>query len=117
MTKYLEILQSEFSAMEGSFLLQLRCEAHWDKAAFSCLTVAMRQYAADHAGQEMIERWIAEGFWSVEYMVQDWCDQPWFRRSRRNKEYYIQSLELVRCLSYWLFVGESPDTENEVPVS
>jgi len=38
---YGSILAHEFSAGEGSFLLQLRVHLTWDKAAFTCLTQAM----------------------------------------------------------------------------
>ncbi|HEU5375780.1 MAG TPA: hypothetical protein VFV38_10105 [Ktedonobacteraceae bacterium] len=39
---YLTTLAREFRAGEGSFLLQLRTEMHWDKEAFQHLTEAMR---------------------------------------------------------------------------
>jgi hypothetical protein len=39
---YLTVLAREFRAGEGSFLLQLRVDLHWDKDAFKRLTEAMR---------------------------------------------------------------------------
>jgi hypothetical protein len=38
---YLSVLQHEFAGDEGSFLLQLRPDMTWDRAAFNRLTQAM----------------------------------------------------------------------------
>ncbi len=43
MEDYLAVLRREFSAEEGTFLLQLRVKLHWDKEAFDRLTEAMFQ--------------------------------------------------------------------------
>lgn len=54
--EYITILRNEFAAEEGSFLLQLRVENHWDKSAFDRLTEAMFQcckhYVPDRSMQE-----------------------------------------------------------------
>jgi hypothetical protein len=54
--EYLTILKHEFSAEEGSFLLQLRVRYRWDKSAFDRLTEAMGQCCKhsmpDHSTQE-----------------------------------------------------------------
>ena len=41
--EYISILKHEFSAEEGSFLLQLRIRSHWDTSAFDRLTKVMLQ--------------------------------------------------------------------------
>jgi hypothetical protein len=54
--EYISVLRHEFSAEEGSFLLQLRIRSRWDKSAFDRLTEAMLQcckhYMPDHSTQE-----------------------------------------------------------------
>jgi hypothetical protein len=42
----LELVRREFSAEDGSFLLQLRIDLHWDRHAFSRLEQAMRRVCA-----------------------------------------------------------------------
>lgn len=49
----LELLRREFSAGEGSFLLQFRIDLHWDRNAFSRLEQAMRRICAQ---QEPLEQ-------------------------------------------------------------
>jgi hypothetical protein len=100
------ILRREFDAEEGSFLLQLRCDLVWDKAAFSRLVAAMEKCAVGHEGRQVIARWIAEGFWYLEKFVPEHCGHPAFPR-RHGDEYYESAYERLRDLSYWLFVGES----------
>jgi hypothetical protein len=107
MPDYEPILRREFAAEEGSFLLKLRCELCWDKAAFSRLIQAMEKCAAYHQGRDDIERWVAEGFWYLEGFTKDWSTHPSFPRSH-GEEYYQTAYVRLRDLSYWLFVGESP---------
>jgi hypothetical protein len=55
--EYISILRHEFSAEEGSFLLQLRVGYRWNKSAFDHLTEAMYQcckhYMPNHSTQKM----------------------------------------------------------------
>lgn len=102
-----DILRHEFEAGEGSFLIQLRSDLKWDKAAFTRMTQEMRDCAAAHEGCETIERWIAEGFWYVEGFVRDWSSHANFPREFEDS-YYEDAYERLRDLSYWLFMGESP---------
>jgi hypothetical protein len=111
MTEYKPILRHEFTAADGSFLLQLRCDLTWDQAAFSRLVLAMEQCAAAHAGRDVIERWVAEGFWYLEQFVPDWSTHPNFPRPHGEK-YYEAAYQRLRDLSYWLFVGDSPNQGN-----
>ena len=111
MAEYESILRHEFAAEDGSFLLQLRCDLTWDKAAFSRLVVAMEQCAVAHAGRDVIERWVAEGFWYLERFTQDWSIHPSFPRLH-GEDYYKAAYERLGDLSYWLFVGDSPYQGN-----
>jgi hypothetical protein len=58
----LELLRREFAAEEGSFLLQLRCDLHWDRGAFSRLEQAMRRVCAQQEPQEQSLRNTAPGW-------------------------------------------------------
>jgi hypothetical protein len=100
------VLKHEFAAEEGSFLVQLRCNLHWDRDAFSRLITAMEQCAVDHQGRDHIERWIAEGFWYLERFTQEWSTHANFPRLH-GEDYYQAAYEQLRDLSYWLFVGKS----------
>src|SRR5262249_57673260 len=106
MDDYERIVRREFNAEEGSFLLQLRCNYVWDKAAFSRLIIAMEKCAVAHEGRDVIARWIAEGFWYLETFVPDHSGHPAFPRPHGD-EYYESAYERLHDLSYWLFVGES----------
>ena len=112
MTEYEPILRHEFDAADGSFLLQLRCDLTWDRAAFSRLVLAMEQCAAAHSGRDAIERWVAEGFWYLEQFTPDWSTHPNFPRPHGD-QYYEAAYQRLRDLSYWLFVGDSPYQGNE----
>jgi hypothetical protein len=101
------ILRREFEAEDGSFLIQLRCELTWDKVAFSRLILAMEQCAVARQGKDVLERWIAEGFWYLEKFAQEWSTHEGFPRPH-GEEYYEAAYERLRDLSYWLFVGASP---------
>ncbi len=61
------VLKHEFEARENSFLIQLRCGPGWDREAHQRLFVAMRECCKAHEGQTHIERWIADGFWYMDF--------------------------------------------------
>jgi hypothetical protein len=107
MDGYVSILRHEFAAEPNSFLIQLRCDLSWDQVAFSRLVQAMEQCARAHEGKEVIERWIASGFWYLECFTPDWSSQPHFSRPH-GEVYYEAACNRLRDLSYWLFFGSSP---------
>src|SRR5262245_54155982 len=111
MENYEPILRREFEAEPGSFLLQLRCDLTWDKAAFSRLVVAMEQCAVAHQDRDVNERWIAQGFWYVEWFTRQWSSHQSFPRPH-GEEYYQAAYDRLSDLSYWLFWGESPYIGN-----
>jgi hypothetical protein len=104
---YLEILKHEFAAGEGSFLIQLRPNLTWDKEAFSKLVTAMEACCKSCEGQELLERWLAEGFWYMPWFVKNWTEHPSFPRPQ-PQEYYEKALERLNDLAYWFFFGCSP---------
>ena len=84
MGDYSSVLQQEFEAREGSFLLRLRVDLRWDKAAFTRLTVAMlaccQAYDEGNAPATVLEssrepqvapRWLAEGHWYLDTFVRE----------------------------------------------
>jgi hypothetical protein len=101
------VLQHEFDAMPGSFLLQLRCDLRWDKEAFNRLTVAMHTLVSEHNPEESIPRWIAEGFWYLDWFVKHWSTHANFPHEHAPA-YYERAYERLHDLAFWLFVGESP---------
>jgi len=106
------ILRSEFDGEDGSFLIQIRCEFRWDWEAFRRLTAAMYDVAEEVRGQAVIEKWITEGFWFCDTWIRDFTGHPDFPRP--PEEDYRDALELLHDLAWFLFVGESLFTGDEL---
>lgn len=104
---YLEILRNEFEAGDNSFLIKLRCELDWDKAAFANLVSLMQTCCQDYESESKLERWIAEGFWYVPQFVVDWTTHPNFPK-RHSTDYYEEAYECLRDLAFYFFFGEHP---------
>jgi hypothetical protein len=117
---YTTVLWHEFNAEEGSFLLQLRCELVWDRAAFTRLTQAMLAccQAYDETTQRStvlwhvsdpryIPRWLAEGFWYVHDFVEGHTSHPaWKGKIAADQSYYDRAYERLRALADWFFTGQ-----------
>lgn len=104
---YLEILKHEFDAEDGSFLIQLRCNLYWDKTAFERLTDAMKVCCESSEENQLLERWLAEGFWYVQDFVKAHTSHPNFSKPY-SPLYYEKAYERLDDLAYWFFTGESP---------
>jgi hypothetical protein len=102
-----DVLRKEFDASEGSFLLQLRCDLIWDKAAFTRLTNAMQACAAAHESCDLLPRWVADGFWYVNDFVKSHSTHPSFKRPF-EVSYYESAYQRLWDLAYWLFSGTYP---------
>jgi hypothetical protein len=102
-----ETLREEIEANEGSFLLRLRVELTWDPVAFNRLTAAMLELVQSREPEDPIPRWIAEGFWFVDWYVKEWSQHPNFPRPFGDR-YYELSYERLHDLAHWLFMGSSP---------
>jgi hypothetical protein len=99
------LLRQEFEAAEGSFLLGLRGEGlEWDRAAFSRLEQAMRSVCERCQDLDQLDRWMAEGFYSVSRSVRDWTSHPNFPRPE-PRQYYNACLERLDDLADWFFRG------------
>lgn len=123
------VLQREFAAKKGSFLLQLRSDLVWDKTAFSRLTAAMldccKAYDMSHQSpdawvadyhQRSVPRWLAEGFWYASTFVKGHTSHPaWREKIVREPDYYDQAYERLFWLAEWFFTGQhsfrNPDVE------
>ncbi|MFF7638631.1 hypothetical protein ACFZB9_36600 [Kitasatospora sp. NPDC008050] len=97
-------LRHEFDAEEGSFLLRLRCDLHWDRGAFSQLEQAMRVVCEQTQSADRLDRWMAEGFYSVSSWVADWTAHPNFPRPEPTA-YHQACLERLGDLANWFFQG------------
>jgi hypothetical protein len=104
---YLDLLRHEFEANEGSFLLQLRVDHLWDRAAFTRLTEAMRECCEQHDSMVMVERWLAEGYWFLSSVVRDISEHPNFRRPF-EADYYARAYQRLWNLADWFFTGLRP---------
>lgn len=102
----LTTLRSELEAEEGSFLLALRCDLRWDEDAFERLTKAMQTYVRARDEEADIPRWIAEGFWFLDWFVKQWSTHPSFPRTR-DQAHYDAAYECLHDLAFRLFVRES----------
>lgn len=103
----LHLLRREFSAEEGSFLLQLRIDLHWDRDAFSRLEQAMRRTCAQQESQERLDRWLVEGYWYLSIFVPGHTSHPNFPRPEPI-EYYDAAVQRLRDLQDWFVTGRSP---------
>ena len=102
-----DVLQREFDAEDGSFLIQLRSALHWDPVAFRRLTGAMRAHVERRDPDADIPRWVADGFWYASWFIRDWSQHPNFPRPYAA-EYYEAAYGRLHDLASWLFTGESP---------
>lgn len=103
----LDVLRGEFSAQEGSFLLQLRCDLVWDRAAFTRLTEAMLAYCRTRSDEPTVERWLADGFWYLQWFTREWSSNPDFPRAY-SLDYYERAYRRLDDLASWFFSGENP---------
>ena len=105
-----EFLQSEYEAAKGAFLLQLRTNCEWDWNAFRRLTSAMYDVAEEFKGQPSIEKWIAEGFWHCDSMINAIAGHANF--SRFPEDSYRDGVELIHNLASFLFSGQNPYNDD-----
>lgn len=101
------VLKNEFEAGEGSFLIKLRPQMEWDKAAFNRLTSAMKRCAESKSNDQKLERWEAEGFWFVPRFVREWATHPNFPKVH-STECYDKAFTRLDDLAFWYFAGQSP---------
>lgn len=113
MERAIETLEGEFRAEEGSFLLRLRSDLTWDRAAFTRLERAMRAVCAHFQSTSQLDRWLADGFYEVATAVPGWTTHPNFPRPT-PAAYHEACLERIGDLADWFFRGESSYDEGHV---
>jgi hypothetical protein len=101
------LLQREFGADDGSFLLQLRLDLHWDREAFSRLEQAMRRVCAQQEGRDRLDRWLVGGYWYLADFVPAHTGHSRFPRPE-PQAYYEAALRRLRDLQNWFVTGRSP---------
>ena len=111
---YLTILRNEFDGEDQSFILRLRSDLIWDKAAFLRLVTAMEQCCVDLEGTQKFDRWLAEGFWYFAWFVREWASHESFPRVF-SSEYYEGAFNLLFDLSFYFFSGDHPYTDRCFP--
>lgn len=104
MDEAIGVLRREFDAEEGSFLLRLRGDLEWDRAAFTRLERAMRTACEHCQGDEKLDRWLAEGFYEVATWVPMWTSHANFPRPT-PEAYYEDCMERISDLAGWFFRG------------
>ena len=104
---YLSILKDEFEAGDASFLIKLRPGLEWDKDAFARLISAMQMFCEQRRKSEVVEYWLAQGFWFVPGFVREWSSHPDFPRVH-PRGYYEEAYRRLDDLARWFFMGESP---------
>jgi hypothetical protein len=103
----LELLRQEFRAEDGSFLLQLRVDLHWDRQAFTRLEQAMRRVCAQQEPRHQLDRWLVEGYWYLSDFVPGHTGHPDFPRPEPAR-YYTAAIRRLRDLQNWFVTGRSP---------
>jgi hypothetical protein len=108
MEPWLEVLRKEHEATNESFVMTLRGEGRWDRAAYDRLFDAMLQCCKAHDDQTVIERWIAE-VWYLSWWVKTQADRLW-----PGSRYHENAATNLDHLAWWLFAKQSRrDTEFE----
>lgn len=100
-------LQDAFAGAEGSFLLTLRSQNSWDSEAFAQLVKDMRTACDFCAGADMLERWMADGFWYLPSFVQSWTSHPDFPRKQMPIDLRLAT-GLLEDLAHWFFTDDCP---------
>jgi hypothetical protein len=60
------------------------------------------------AQDEMLPRWLAEGFWYTPQFVRGWTTHPaWGKKTQTEPQYYEDAYQRLDDLAYWFFIGES----------
>jgi hypothetical protein len=103
----LELLRQEFRAEDGSFLLQLRVDLHWDRQAFSRLEQAMRRVCAQQEPWQQLDRWLVEGYWYLSDFVPGHTSHPDFPRPEPDP-YYKAAVRRLWDLQNWFVTGDRP---------
>ncbi|MFF7250057.1 hypothetical protein ACFZBU_39920 [Embleya sp. NPDC008237] len=111
MHEFVEVLRQEFRADEGSFLLRLRGDLEWDRAAFTRLERAMRAACERYQSSERLDRWLVEGFHEVATWVPSWTSHPDFPRPSPDA-YYQACVERIGDLADWFFRGRHNYSEQ-----
>lgn len=109
-----KILHREFRAEDGGFLAIAQAELRWDKNAFRELVEAMRDCCIRCAEDELLDRWMAHGFFYVPAFIRAWSQQDGFERP--DKAYWLRAIELLESLSHWFFWGEPPTEEGDIDI-
>ncbi|MGV9608604.1 hypothetical protein ACWDR2_33425 [Streptomyces sp. NPDC003631] len=107
-----EVLRRELMSEDG-FLLKLRTDLSWDRAAFTRLDRAMRAVCEEYEGADQLDRDLAEGFHALATWVPEWTSHPNFPRPE-PESYYTACLERLSLLAYWFFTGGSPYIEGHI---
>jgi hypothetical protein len=103
------VVLSEFNAFEGSFLLQLRIDLHWDREAFTRLAQTMIQCCRIFETEHIVPKWIAEGFWDIPSFVRGHTAHSyWDKLKATDPAYFEASYELLDDLACWFFTGQYP---------
>lgn len=104
MEDWREVLKGEFCGPEEGFLIQLRVGLTWDKVAFNRLIAAMKQCCLMYDRTDIMETWLAEGFYIASTEVKGWTSHPSFPREHQ-REYYETAYRRLDDLSFWFFTG------------
>lgn len=99
-------LRAELEGAEGSFLAKLRVELQWDKDAFNRLADAMHRYLRERDDAGPVPRWIAAGFWYLDWWVREWSSHEAFPRLHGDS-YYEAAYERLHVLAFRLFTGST----------
>ena len=110
------VLEHEFEARDGSFLIQLRCGPGWNKEAYLRLFIAMRECCKAHDGQTHIERWIAQGFWYLDFYPRFEVEKVKGKSHHYDSDYYENAVVNLNHLAHWLFTGEGRADDEFEPL-
>jgi hypothetical protein len=113
---YLEVLRKqfmecEFEECEDAFLSKLRPNMNWDKDSFLELVTAMNVCCENYQSKDMVEKWVANGFWYIPQFIHDWTTHPNFPKSH-SSEYYEKAYSLLNDLAFYFFIGAHPRADN-----
>lgn len=100
-------LSTEDEDCEDTFLIQVRAKLKWDKELFLILVAEMQNCCQRYESKDLIEKWIAEGFWYIPQFVRDWTTHPNFPK-QYSEEYYEKAFSLLDDLAFYFFTSSNP---------
>lgn len=105
-------IEDEFTSQPESFMAGLK-QLQWDQAKLIALLQDLQRLCQLLDREEMIERWLADGFWYLPNFIKTWPEHPEFPKEQLPDNFQVVC-GLLDDLAEWFFTDHCPweDPEN-----